>query len=194
MEKLDSYNIDLKNMRESYAEYKYELNGDFFADIEAPDIEKGKLNVSLSVQKAAGAFVLDFVIEGEVTVTCDRCLDEMQVPVYTEDSMKVKLGPEYSDDDEIVIIPENEGIINVAWNIYEFIMLSLPMKHVHKEGECNKEMLETLSPLLRTDAQDDDFEDDEFPSDVDVEESEDSETEKETDPRWDALKKILNNN
>ena len=68
------------------------------------------------------------------------------------------------------------------------------MKHVHKEGECNKEMLETLSPLLRTDAQDDDFEDDEFPSDVDVEESEDSETEKETDPRWDALKKILNNN
>ena len=181
-------------MRESYAEYKYELNDDFFADIEAPDIEKGKLNVSLSVQKAAGAFVLDFVIEGEVIVTCDRCLDEMQVPVYTEDSMKVKLGPEYSDDDEIVIIPENEGIINVAWNIYEFIMLSLPMKHVHKEGECNKEMLETLSPLLRTDAQDDDFEDDEFPSDVDVEESEDSETKKETDPRWDALKKILNNN
>lgn len=185
-------------MRESYAEYKYVLNNDFFTDIEAPDIEKGNLNVSLSVEKAAGAFVLDFVIEGEVTVTCDRCLDEMQVPVYTEESMKVKLGPEYCDDDEIVIIPENEGIINVAWNIYEFTMLSLPMKHVHKDGECNREMLDTLSPLLRTDAQDDDYEDDEFQNDMDVEDSEDgadsSETERETDPRWDALKKILNNN
>ena len=34
--------------------------------------------------------------------------------------------------------------MNVAWNIYEFISLEVPMRHVHPEGECHGEVEELL--------------------------------------------------
>ena len=100
--------------------------------------------------------------------------------------MRVKLGVEYSEEDDIVVVPEEDGYINVAWFIYEFIALSIPMKHVHAPGKFNKEMVNKLSKHLRVvkDEEDDDFEDM-----VDVEEEP-----REIDPRWSELKKILDNN
>ena len=172
-------------MRETSASYKYKVDDDFFKLIEAPGIEKGKLDVSLTVNKGISAYELNFHIEGVVIGICDRCLDEVEVDVDTDNVLKVKLGAEFSDEEEILVIPEGEGIINVAWYIYEFAYLSLPYRIVHEEGECNEQMQEKLNGLMRYENGNEEGSDDEF-----VEEEE----EKETDPRWNALKKILNNN
>ena len=168
------------------AEYKYQLDNQFFLDLDAPEVQKGQVNVTLKVRKTSGVYQLNFHTEGKVVVICDRCLDEMDQPIETEDQLKVKLGAEYSEMEDIVVIPEEEGYINVAWFIYEFIALSIPMKHVHAPGKCNKEMVDKLSKHLRTvkDEEDDDFEGME-----DVEEEP-----REIDPRWNELKKILDNN
>ena len=168
------------------AEYEYQLDNQFFADLDAPEVQKGLVNVSLKVRKTSGIYELCFHSEGKVIVTCDRCLDEMEQLIETDDKLKVKLGADFSEIDDIVIVPEEDGYINVAWFIYEFIALSIPMKHVHAPGKCNKEMVDKLSKHLRVvkDEEDDGFEDME---DV-VEEP------REIDPRWSELKKILDNN
>ena len=168
------------------AEYEYQLDNQFFADLDAPEVQKGLVNVSLKVRKTSGIYELCFHSEGKVIVTCDRCLDEMEQLIETDDKLKVKLGADFSEIDDIVIVPEEDGYINVAWFIYEFIALSIPMKHVHAPGKCNKEMVNKLSKHLRVvkDEEDDDFEDM-----VDVEEEP-----REIDPRWSELKKILDNN
>ena len=168
------------------AEYEYQLDSQFFADLDAPEVQKGLVNVSLKVRKTSGIYELCFHSEGRVIVTCDRCLDEMEQLIETDDKLKVKLGADFSEIDDIVIVPEEDGYINVAWFIYEFIALSIPMKHVHAPGKCNKEMVDKLSKHLRTvkDEEDDDFED--------MEEAE--EEPREIDPRWNELKKILDNN
>ena len=168
------------------AEYEYQLDNQFFADLDAPEVQKGLVNVSLKVRKTSGIYELCFHSEGKVIVTCDRCLDEMEQLIETDDKLKVKLGADFSEIDDIVIVPEEDGYINVAWFIYEFIALSIPMKHVHAPGKCNKEMVNKLSKHLRTvkDEEDDDFED--------MEEAE--EEPREIDPRWNELKKILDNN
>ena len=77
--------------------------------------------------------------------------------------------------------------VNVAWFIYEFIELSLPMKHVHAPGKCNKAMMGTLNKHLCTSAEEESLDD------ADLEEEPEDES-RETDPRWDDLKKILDNN
>ena len=128
--KLDIYKVELKNMREDSAKYEYTLDNQFFADIDAPEIQKGKLKVDLSVKKSLGVYVLNFHTEGMVIVPCDRCLDDMELEVETDDSLKVKLGLTFSEEDDIVVVPEEDGYINVAWFIYEFIALSLPMKQI----------------------------------------------------------------
>ena len=168
------------------AEYQYQLDNLFFVELDAPEVQKGKVDVTLKVRKTSGVYQLDFHTEGHVVVICDRCLDEMEQPIETDDRLRVKLGAEYSEDDDMVVVPEEDGYINVAWFIYEFIALSIPMKHVHAPGKCNKEMVDKLSKHLRTvkDEEDDDFED--------MEEAE--EEPREIDPRWNELKKILDNN
>ena len=168
------------------AEYQYQLDNLFFVELDAPEVQKGKVDVTLKVRKTSGVYQLDFHTEGHVVVICDRCLDEMVQPIETDDRLRVKLGAEYSEDDDMVVVPEEDGYINVAWFIYEFIALSIPMKHVHAPGKCNKEMVDKLSKHLRTvkDEEDDDFED--------MEEAE--EEPREIDPRWNELKKILDNN
>ena len=168
------------------AEYQYQLDNDFFLDLDAPEVQKGQVNVTLKVRKTSGIYQLDFHTEGKVIVICDRCLDEMEQPIETEDRLKVKLGSEYSEVDDMVVVPEEEGYINVAWFIYEFIALSIPMKHVHAPGKCNKDMVSKLSKHLRVSGDEED--DDDFLK-------EDSSDEPQTiDPRWNELKKILDNN
>ena len=168
------------------AEYQYQLDNLFFAELDAPEVQKGKVDVTLKVRKTSGVYQLDLHTEGHVVVICDRCLDEMEQPIETDDRLRVKLGAEYSEDDDMVVVPEEDGYINVAWFIYEFIALSIPMKHVHAPGKCNKDMVNKLSKHLRTvkDEEDDDFED--------MEETE--EEPREIDPRWNELMKILDNN
>ena len=137
-------------MTENSADYEFLLANQFFADIDAPEIQKGKLQVQLNVRKTMGVYVLTFHIEGFVIVPCDRCLDDLELPVMTDDTLKVKLGAAFSDEDDMVIVPEEDGYINVAWFMYEFIALSLPMKHVHAPGKCNKGMMGALNKHLRT--------------------------------------------
>ena len=78
------------------AEYQYQLDNLFFAELDAPEVQKGKVNVTLKVRKTSAIYQLDFHTEGHVIVNCDRCLDEMEQPVETDDRMKVKLGAEFS--------------------------------------------------------------------------------------------------
>ena len=167
------------------AEYEYRLDNQFFLDLDASEVQKGQVNVILKVRKTSGVYQLDFHTKGKVVVICDRCLDEMEQLIETEDQLKVKLGSEYSEVDDIVVVPEEDGYINVAWFIYEFIALSIPMKHVHAPGKCNKDMESKLSKLLRVSAD----EEDEFENS-----DESEETSHPIDPRWNELKKILDNN
>ena len=168
------------------AEYQYQLDNQFFLDLDAPEVQKGRVDVTLKVRKTSGIYQLDFHTEGMVVVVCDRCLDEMEQPIESDDRLRVKLGLEFSEEDDMVVVPEEDGYINVAWFIYEFIALSIPMKHVHAPGKCNKDMLNKLSKHLRVSADD---EEDEFDSIVDTDDRP-----QEIDPRWNELKKILDNN
>ena len=179
-------------MTSDVCEYEYQLGDDFFSCLDEVEIQKGDLHVSLQVTKTSGVYELDFQTEGEVVVTCDRCLDEMNQPVKSLDQLRVRLGEEYDEQEDMIIVPEDEGTINVAWYLYEFIALSIPMKHIHEPGECNEEMLKALSKHLRTivDGDDEDEDDFDFPSDDETEEDES----RPIDPRWNELKKILDNN
>ena len=91
--------------------------------------------------------------------------------------------------DEIVVIPE-EGEINIAWFLYEFIALSIPIKHVHEPGKCNRTMTKklrkhTVIPIEEGEEGESDEEKEPLAEDdIDFEENQ-QET---TDPRWDILK------
>lgn len=191
MGKFDKYRIELKNMQAMTCTQEFKLDNQFFIDIDAPEVTRGNVNVVMNVKKLAGesAFEIKFGMDGVVQVACDRCLDDMDLDIAVSDKVMVKMGTEYAEDGDWVIIPEEEGEINVAWFMYEFIALAIPMKHVHAPGKCNKAMAGKLSRHLRISADDEDM------AGVGVEEDEDLENPSGAlDPRWSGLKKILDNN
>ena len=126
---------------------------------------------------------MDFRIEGVITVTCDRCLEDMEIRIKTINRLFVTFGVMYAEtSDERIIVPEEEGFINIAWYMYEFIALAIPLKHVHPPGDCNELMASKLMELS-----------------VDVLAEEDEETVPEdsrraADPRWDVLRNLIESN
>ena len=175
-------------MQQNTQAFEYLLDNQFFANIGGEDIQKGKINTRLTVTKKGNAFDLSFTFSGTVIVPCDRCLDDMDLPVETSAHLIVKFGKDYSEEsDEIVIIPESEGIINLAWFLYEFVALAIPIKHVHAPGKCNKQM---TSKLKKHSAKSSDDDGQSFDSDDadDVIITDDDADEEKTDPRWDALR------
>ena len=144
---LELYKIDFKGLKEAETECEFDLGDDFFAALDGSQLEHGTLHVSVSIRKMAGFFELLFHTEGSVTVSCDRCLDDMEQPIETDNRLTVKLGDAYSEVDDTVTIDENEGILDVSWFIYEFVMLAIPIKHVHAPGKCNSAMTQKLEEL-----------------------------------------------
>ena len=180
MSVLEKFDIDLKSMEVDEQVFTFSLDDAFFQELEIQDINHGLVNVEVKVKKLAESFELQMHIVGNVTIQCDRCLDDMEQPVEAESKLFVKFGPAYLDEgDDLVIVPEESGEVNVAWFLYEIVALAIPIQHFHDPGECNEEMMKILEQHLGTR-----FEDN---SDIEAEGEE-------VDPRWNGLKKLLNNN
>lgn len=191
MGKFDTYKIDLKNLEIGTHEFEYQLGNKYFTDIDGTEVQKGKVKVLLTLKRTALMFDLSFKLDGMAYVPCDRCLDDVEIPIDTTAKLIIKFGHEYSEEsDEVIVIPEDEGEINLAWFIYEFVALAIPMKHVHAPGKCNKSMSSKLKKHSARQADDEevDVDDDGFEYEDDVVD------EAPQDPRWDALKDLIENN
>ena len=167
---IESFKIDLKALPQGVSSYEYKLDNEYFEAIEAPDVQRGELSCSLSVNRTDDFYELNFHTEGVIHIPCDICLDDMDVVICTDDRLVAKFGEDYSEDDDLVTVAENEGILDVSWFIYEFIALNIPIKHVHAPGKCNPAMIEMLQ---------------EHSAARSGEEGEDA-----VDPRWAALLKL----
>ena len=171
MGRFDKYNVDLKGLKAATLEMEFDLDNAFFGDIDGEEFQKGAVKAVVTVRKNRDVFEFSFSLNGTVIVPCDRCLDDLEIDVATENILRVKLGDEYADEGDIVIVPEQDGDLNIAWYLYEFIVLALPMKRVHAPGKCNQEMTGRLG-RHSADA------------------GEDSREDSDIDPRWAGLKNI----
>ena len=95
----------------------------------------------------------------------------MEQPIAADSRMMAKFGDDETEEDEVTVVPESDGILDVSWFIYESIALAIPIKHVHAPGKCNVAMTKKLEELSAA-------------------RSSDGESEELVDPRWEALKQL----
>jgi len=191
MSKFELYNIVLKDLNNETRTVEFDLDDAYFKKIDSPEVQKGNVKAKVSVQKKLNTFELMFTLDGSIFIPCDRCLDDMEQPIHYKEKLQVRFGDKFDEIDEIVIVPESDGGINVAWFLYEFIVLNIPMKHVHATGECNKTMVIKLKKHITRHKSDEIDED----STLELDDDDDfSVNEVQTDPRWDGLQNILENN
>lgn len=193
MGKFAAFKLPLRSMTRGTHQYEYTLDTEFFRNMESEDILKGDVKVNLTVDCKADYYELDFTMNGLVYIPCDRCLDEMEHEVDTTYHLCVKYGESYNDEnDELLIIPESENYLNIAYIVYDTVALTIPLKHVHPMGKCNKGMTQYLKKHIASKL--DDESDYEYYDEEESGSNDEIDNNTQIDPRWEALKKLTENN
>lgn len=188
MGKFTAYKLPLKSLGTGTHEFDYHLDRQFFANMENADIRDADIKVTLKVVYNGEYYSLAFRFEGTVTVLCDRCLDDLELPVDTEYHIIVKYGDDYNDDsDEVLEIPQSDNYLNVAYMMYDTIVTAIPIKHVHPMGKCNRAMSAILKKHRARPADEDAELEEELIDEID---QIDDAAPAATDPRWNALGKL----
>lgn len=180
MKKLTEFTIPFRGLKDGIHEFDFKVDKRFFDYFEYSELEEADLQVHLRMDKQSTLMVLKFSLSGSITTQCDRCLDDLQLAVNYEDQVVIKYGTEIPDSvyigEEAQVVSHDDTEINVAQFIYEFFVISLPSKRIHPDKKkgvsgCNPEMIRQLEEY-----------------------SKHQEENEESDPRWNDLKKFLNDN
>lgn len=193
MGKFSAYNLPLKSLPQGLHHFDFHLEKAFFENMESADVRDADLDVSLDVDFRNDVYDLTFVVNGTVTVACDRCLDDLELPIDARYHVVVKYGDTFRDDsDEFIEIPDSESNLNIAYMIFDTVSLAIPIKHVHPLGKCNRAMSSLLKKHRATSAGDPDAElEEELLDEIDDTPDNDAtgaDGQQASDPRWDALK------
>ena len=175
MNYLSQYTIPFSGLKEGEHLFDFSADDRFFAGFEESEITKGSVTIQIKLEKRSTYLRLNFVLKGEVELICDRCLENYLQPIKKSYPMLVKFSETETDDgDEVIYIHPGSHQVEVAGLIYEFIVLSIPIRHVHPKGKkgetlCDPEMIHKL---------------DEY-------KAPESDESSPIDPRWNELKKII---
>ena len=170
-----SFAIPLSGLKEGRHTIDLEIDKEFFEQFEESEVKEGSLVANIELDKRSSHLDLVIRISGSVRVCCDRCLEMFFQPVSSENRLLVKFGKSIKEiDPDILSVPVDEHELDLKQHLYDFIHLSLPIRRVHPDdingnSTCDPDMLKKLDELI-------------------VEE------ESKDDPRWEELKKLMNDN
>ena len=143
----DKFIIPLNGFTVGKNEFFWQADREFFNNFENAEILDAQLDAAVIVEKSGRYLGVDCEVRGKVTVECDRCLDELDMPVDVEIKLSVKYGMEENSEDpqpgerEVIFIPDTDAEFDMSQIIYDYVCLSLPMQRMHDEGDCNPEVM-----------------------------------------------------
>jgi uncharacterized metal-binding protein YceD (DUF177 family) len=173
--------IEFPKLRAGANQFEFKVDEKFLSDYEYSPVKQADVNIKLNLFKTENMLDLDFMLSGTANVVCDTCLAAVDMPI----SLKFKLVIKFSDsenlaDDEIIYLNRGEHEYDLKQFLYESLIVAIPSKkscdEVPEPKPCNKDVLAKIGLVTN------------------VEEAEEESGEKDTDPRWDKLKDIFNNN
>ena len=109
---------------------KWHAGAEFFETFGNVEILDADLEVTADVISRGLTVDAACTIAGSVTVACDRCLEDLVIPV------EVSFEETYT--------PEG-GELDLSQDVFDYVCTSLPLQRVHPEGECNQETTKYLS-------------------------------------------------
>jgi len=145
--------IDIKGIAPGEHRYDFHVDGSLFEVYENDTVSDADVDVSALLVKGAGYLRLTLEMSGEVTVACDRCLADLDIPVDVVQSFVVKFPGSADEDqecaeDEILMGPDASEL-DLSQVIYDYICTSLPIRKVHEDGKCDPEMMERMKDILK---------------------------------------------
>lgn len=147
----DNFIIPLNGLASGENRFSWHAGKEFFEAFENTEILDADLDIDVVVEKSGRYVGVDCAVDGSVTVACDRCLEDLMMPIGTDIMLSVKFGDEEASEDhqegerEIVFVPEGDAEMDLGQVIYDYVCLALPMQRHHNDGGCNPDAVRYLS-------------------------------------------------
>ncbi|MFT4968950.1 MAG: hypothetical protein ACI9O4_000692 [Chitinophagales bacterium] len=149
---LQEFKIPFVGMKKQLYQFEYLIGDGFFQNFPESDLDKCSIEVKVDFDKRENFFLLTFYIDGTVEIPCDRCTEPFNQDVFGDYEVAVKFGETDNVeqiDEDVVYISKSDDFIDVSNLIYEFIILSIPLRCAHPENDegnsaCNKEIIKKL--------------------------------------------------
>ena len=148
----DHFIIPLNGLPAGKSTYHQQAGKEFFNSFENSDILDASVDVEVLIEKSGNYLGVDCKIEGDLVVECDRCLEELELPVEKTVKLSIKFGDEpaegldlMEDEREILYLPLDADELDLGQVVYDYSILSLPMQRVHEDGGCNPEVMARLN-------------------------------------------------
>ncbi len=144
--------IPLNGWKAGKQQFSWHVGKEFFERFDNSEILDADLVIEAVAEKSGDYNGIDCSIRGALTVACDRCLEDLVMPVDESIRLSVKFGREDAsrdaagdgDEREVVYISPDDTDFDLSQTVYDYAMLALPLQRVHKDGECNPEVLRHL--------------------------------------------------
>ena len=145
------YIIPLNGWAAGERAFRWQAGIKFFQKFDNAEILDADVAIVAKAVKSGHYIGVDLDVQGSVTVPCDRCLEDLTLPVEAHPSFSVKFGEETVSEDEmregsreILLMDVSDTDLDLSQVIYDYICLSMPMRRVHAEGECNPDTVRFL--------------------------------------------------
>jgi uncharacterized metal-binding protein YceD (DUF177 family) len=154
----NTYAIPLRGLKIGVCRFDFKLDDAFFQIIEGSEIQHGSVSVDAEVERYNNMMIINFYLQGEVEVACDRCLDLFYIPVEADAVLSVRFSnlmpdnQEYLAEDseeDIIFVDPSDEMLDVAHYLYESVCLSLPIQRIHSDDEngnslCDPDVIKYL--------------------------------------------------
>lgn len=127
---LQPFVVDLCEIGSGVKSFSAITDKQFFESFGNPEILDANVNVEYTIHNKGVSVDVTCRMVGSVTVPCDLCLEPLEIGVETG------FSESYT--------PEG-GELDLSQDVYDFVIISLPLRRAHEEGECNEETTKFLS-------------------------------------------------
>jgi uncharacterized protein len=169
------FTIDVPKLRPGANSFHFHMDSAFFAQQPNSLIQTADVQVAATVDCQPALLDTRLHLQGHIELVCDRCLqpypqtvslDHRIVYSYSQPDAHTAEG-----DDELIFIARNQQTLDLTQDLYELVSLQVPLRKARCDEDASLCLADpTVRQLL-----------------------EGSQTEDQTDPRWEALNKLKDN-
>lgn len=129
-------------------EFIFELDDSFFEEAPHFGLFDARIKAVAKLTKEDTFMEWHFITSGTAVGDCDTCGDELALTFEGQQRLMVNYGEEEKElDGELLVIPYGSHHFNLKDHLMDCVLLNLPMRRVHAEGDCNEETIEELEKL-----------------------------------------------
>ena len=135
--------INLDKLEPGIHHFDFHLDNAYLRSVEKTELLGLEIDAKAMLNLLTEGFDLTVAVEGTVNVTCDRCLEPMDLVVSAEDDMT-------TDAMDAILENKKGNTVDLNWLAYELTVVNLPLVHSHQNGGCNPQMDNLLQSHLCT--------------------------------------------